>query len=65
VASIRIQNMKFHICIYKTVYFHELVHKIKIKGIETRAVESESESAGILGGVGVGKNVPTPTPTSV
>jgi hypothetical protein len=29
----------------------------------TRAVESESE--GILGGVGVGKNVPTPTPTSV
>jgi hypothetical protein len=29
---------------------------------ETRAVESESE--GILGGVGVGKNVPTPTPTS-
>jgi hypothetical protein len=29
----------------------------------SRAVESESE--GILGGIGVGKNVPTPTPTSV
>jgi hypothetical protein len=29
----------------------------------TRAVESESE--GILGGVGVGKNVPTPTPISI
>jgi hypothetical protein len=28
-----------------------------------RAVESESE--GILGGVGVGKNVPIPTPTSI
>jgi hypothetical protein len=31
--------------------------------IVNRAVESESE--GILGGVGVGKNVPTPTPTSI
>jgi hypothetical protein len=29
------------------------------KGAQVRAVESESE--GILGGVGVGKNVPTPT----
>jgi hypothetical protein len=29
----------------------------------TRAVESESEE--ILGGVGVGKNVPTPTPNSI
>jgi hypothetical protein len=29
--------------------------------VVTRAVESESESEGILGGVGVGKNVPTPT----
>jgi hypothetical protein len=29
----------------------------------TRAVESELE--GVLGAVGVGKNVPTPTPTSV
>jgi hypothetical protein len=28
-----------------------------------RAVESELE--GIVGGIGVGKNVPTPTPTSV
>jgi hypothetical protein len=36
-----------------------------IKSIESRAVESQSESEGILGGVGVGKNVPTPTPTSV
>jgi hypothetical protein len=25
----------------------------------------ESESEGILGGLGVGKNVPTPTPTSM
>jgi hypothetical protein len=31
--------------------------------VNTRAVESESE--GILGGVGVGKDVPTPTPTSI
>jgi hypothetical protein len=31
--------------------------------MHARAVESESE--GILGGVGVGKNVPTPTRTSV
>jgi hypothetical protein len=28
-------------------------------------VESQSEPEGILGGVGVGKNVPTPTTTSV
>jgi hypothetical protein len=28
-------------------------------------MQSESESEGILGGVGVGKNVPTPTPTGV
>jgi hypothetical protein len=32
---------------------------------KTRAVESESESEGILGGVGVGKNLPTPTPTAI
>jgi hypothetical protein len=31
--------------------------------VQPRAVESESE--GILGGVGVGNNVPTPTPTSI
>jgi hypothetical protein len=34
---------------------------------DSRAVESESASAGILDGVGVGvsKNVPTATPTSI
>jgi hypothetical protein len=32
-------------------------------GVDGRAVESESE--GILGGVGVSKNAPTPTPTSI
>jgi hypothetical protein len=31
----------------------------------TRPVGSDSESEGILGGVGVGKNIPTPTPTSI
>jgi hypothetical protein len=30
-----------------------------------RAVESDSESEGILGGVGVGKNVRTLTPASI
>jgi hypothetical protein len=33
--------------------------------VSPRAVGSESESVGILRGVGVGENVPTPTPTSV
>jgi hypothetical protein len=32
-----------------------------IHDLPRRAVESE----GILGGVGVGKNIPTPTPTSI
>jgi hypothetical protein len=42
----------------------ELVTQLTVY-VKSRAVESESE--GILGGVGVGKNVPTltPTPTSI
>jgi hypothetical protein len=41
----------------------------KASVVTTRAVESESEGilggAGVRFGVGVGKNVPTPTPNSV
>jgi hypothetical protein len=33
--------------------------------LQLRTVESESESEGILRGVGVGKNVLTPNPTSI
>jgi hypothetical protein len=33
--------------------------------VSTRAVVLESESEGILGGVGVGTFLPTPTPTSM
>jgi hypothetical protein len=43
------------------------INKNKVHGNEAltkRDVESESESEGTLGGVGVGKNVSTLTPTS-
>jgi hypothetical protein len=37
---------------------------LKCRAVELES-QSESESEGILGGVGVSKNVPTLTPTSI
>jgi hypothetical protein len=42
-----------------------LKSNIKRKRGTIRAVQLESESEGILGGVRVSRNVPTPNPTSV
>jgi hypothetical protein len=44
---------------------HSLLIRHGLKRILSRAVESQSESEGILGGVGVGTFLPTPTPTSI
>jgi hypothetical protein len=59
----------------KSVLVHEAFCKIhtsftpftlsRAVELETRVVELESESEGTLGGVGIGKNVPTPTLTSI
>jgi hypothetical protein len=40
-------------------------HSLLTKSFNIKAMDVESESEGILGGVGVGKNVPTPIPTSI
>jgi hypothetical protein len=47
---------------YDCIYIYMYMYLYRTEHIY-RAVESES--GGILGGVGVGKDVPTPTPTSV
>jgi hypothetical protein len=57
-------NSKFNYIIIKYVPMHAM------KAYGARAVDSESrvvasQSEGILGGVGVGKIVPTLTPTSI
>jgi hypothetical protein len=45
------------------MFCREYIIIANIHTVASRAVESESE--GILGGVGVGKNVPTPTLNSI
>jgi hypothetical protein len=44
---------------------HEKARRVYKQGCGVGVEVVESESEGILGGVGVGKNVPTPTPTLV
>jgi hypothetical protein len=55
---------KVEVSTYSRSQFQNLDGSVFIRAVESE-LESEWDSEGILGGVGVGKNVPTLTPTSM
>jgi hypothetical protein len=58
------------VCSISSFFIQDFKNAFKMRPVTefalfTRSVESETESEGILGGVGVSKNVPTPTLNSI